>query len=114
MGAITSLFPLLILFSVVGIFAYIGFQIFLYTQTLAEHGKKRMEKGPISFSKDGGLKVNVKEVRQEDYADSTQSVLVNTWKLANESKAKSTSRSSYATGKPSTSRQNSGVSTGRA
>lgn len=30
-----------------------------------------MEKGPISFSKDG-MKVSVKDVSREDYEDSTQ------------------------------------------
>ena len=46
-------------------------QIFLYSMNVAEHGKKQMAKGPISFSKDG-VKVNVKDVRREDYEDSTQ------------------------------------------
>jgi hypothetical protein len=50
-----------------------------------------MEKGPISFSKEGGLKVNVKDVKREDYEDSTQSVLVKTWNLANESKSRPSS-----------------------
>jgi hypothetical protein len=119
MGALTSLLPLIILFTFVGAFAWIGYQvrtysatlpfwsadaglmfliylqIFLYTNTLAEHGKKHMEKGPITFSKEGGLKVNVKDVKREDYEDSTQSVLVKTWNLANESKSRpSSSRAS--------------------
>jgi hypothetical protein len=52
---------------------------------VAEHGKRKMSQGPISFSKDG-VKVNVKDVSRESYEDSTQSVLVKTWNLANESK----------------------------
>jgi hypothetical protein len=46
-------------------------QIFLYSLNVAEQSKKHMAKGPISFSKDG-VKVNVKDVRREDYEDSTQ------------------------------------------
>jgi len=79
---------------------------------VAEHGKKHMAKGPITFSKDG-VKVNVKDVRREDYEDSTQSVLVKTWTLANESKRPSISKSSSSSDKPSMSRNNSGISTSR-
>jgi len=107
---VLSLIPLLILFAFIGAFAWFGYQIYLYSLEMAQQGKKHMEKGPIVFTKDG-MKVNVKDVSREDYEDSTQSVLVKTWNLANESKSGG-SRASSRT-RPINSRQNSGVTTGR-
>ncbi|KAF4301421.1 hypothetical protein GTA08_BOTSDO10606 [Botryosphaeria dothidea] len=80
MGSLGQLIPLLILFVTVGVIAFIGYQIYLYTNELADKGVKKMEKKNIVFSKDG-MKVGVKEVRDEDYADRTQSVLVKAWSL---------------------------------
>jgi len=37
-----------------------------------------MEKKHVSFTKDG-MKVGVKELNDEDYADKTQNLLVKTW-----------------------------------
>jgi len=87
MGLFGSLLPLVVLFGFIGAFAWFGYQIFLYTNDLAEHGRKHMEKKNISFSKDGGLKVGVKHVNAEDIEDNTKSMFVKTWNLANESKA---------------------------
>ncbi|KAF1984423.1 hypothetical protein K402DRAFT_395770 [Aulographum hederae CBS 113979] len=75
-----SLVPLIILFLVVGVMAWVGYQMFVYSNELAERGKKKMEKKNITFTKDG-MKVGVKEVKDEDYADKTQSVLVKAWNL---------------------------------
>jgi len=36
----------------------------------------------VSFTKEGGLRVGVKELRDENYADKTQNVLVNVWNNA--------------------------------
>lgn len=46
-------------------------QIFIYSNELAERGKRKMEKKNVVFTKDGA-RVGVKEVRAEDYADRTQ------------------------------------------
>ncbi|KAG9529823.1 hypothetical protein KCU93_g3150, partial [Aureobasidium melanogenum] len=78
MGAIANLLPLVILFVFVGAFAFVGYQMYLWTNDLANHGKKTMEKKNVMFTKDG-MKVGVKEMSEEEYADRTQSVLVNTW-----------------------------------
>lgn len=43
----------------------------VYTNELKERGIKKMEKKNIMLTKDG-MKVGVKEVRDEDYADATQ------------------------------------------
>ncbi|KAG9699911.1 hypothetical protein KCU98_g4828, partial [Aureobasidium melanogenum] len=78
MGAISNLLPLVILFVFVGAFAFVGYQMYLWTNDLANQGKKTMEKKNVMFTKDG-MKVGVKEMSEEEYADRTQSVLVNTW-----------------------------------
>jgi hypothetical protein len=46
-------------------------QIYLYSNDLAAHGKRQMEKSNISFSK-GGMQVKVKNVKGEEIEDRTQ------------------------------------------
>lgn len=46
-------------------------QMYVYANELADRGKKKMEKKNVVFTKDG-MKVGVKEVKTEDYADKTQ------------------------------------------
>lgn len=72
MGALGNLIPLIILFVVVGGAAYVGFQIYTWSNEMGERGKKHMEKKNMSFTKDGGLKVGVKEMGNEAYEDKTQ------------------------------------------
>jgi hypothetical protein len=103
MGVFGNLFPLVILFLVVGGAGWVGYQvsspsscclskycehdvltmrqIYLYTEELAERGVKKMEKKNVVFTKDGA-RVGVKEVRAEDYADRTQRAFVKTWNAA--------------------------------
>jgi hypothetical protein len=69
---LTSLLPLVILFAVVGGAGYFGYQIYLWSNELADRGQKHMEKKNMTFTKDGGLKVGVKEMDAEEYADRTQ------------------------------------------
>ena len=95
MGAIGNLIPLIILFVLVGAFAFVGYQVrhhsqtalsalhlpitrlthwqqmYVWTNDLADQGKKKMEKKNVKFSKDG-MQVGVKEISEEDYADKTQ------------------------------------------
>ncbi|KAI4941981.1 hypothetical protein J4E91_010368 [Alternaria rosae] len=82
MGAL-NLIPLFILFAVVGGVGWVGYQIFLYSNELAERGVKKMEKKNVVFTKDGA-KVGVKEVNTEDYADKTQRAFVKTWNAAHD------------------------------
>lgn len=72
MGALGNLIPLIVLFAVVGGAAYIGFQIYTWSNEMGERGKAHMEKKHMSFTKEGGLKVGVKEVGTEAYEDRTQ------------------------------------------
>ncbi|KAF2455340.1 hypothetical protein BDY21DRAFT_73599 [Lineolata rhizophorae] len=81
MGALGNLFPLVVLFIVVGVGAYVGYSIYLWSNELTDRGKRKLEKKNVVFSKNG-MKVGVKEVRTEDYEDKTQSVLVKAWNLA--------------------------------
>lgn len=73
-----SIVPLVILLIVVGLFAVIGFVVYTVIQDISNKTKAKMEKKNISFTKDG-VKVSMKEVRDEDYKDQTQSVLVKVW-----------------------------------
>ena len=72
MGAFGNLIPLIVLFVVIGGGAYVGYQIYLWSNEMTDRGKKHMEKKNMSFTKDGGLKVGVKERSAESYGDSTQ------------------------------------------
>ncbi|EDU41219.1 conserved hypothetical protein [Pyrenophora tritici-repentis Pt-1C-BFP] len=82
MGAL-NLIPLIILFAVVGGIGWVGYQIYLYSNELAERGVKKMEKKNVVFTKDGA-KVGVKEVSTESYTDKTQRAFVKTWNAAQE------------------------------
>lgn len=55
--------------------------MYIFANDLADRGVKKMEKKNVVFTKDG-MKVGVKEVKSEDYADKTQSVLVKAWSYA--------------------------------
>ncbi|KAH6643840.1 hypothetical protein C7974DRAFT_407553 [Boeremia exigua] len=83
MGAL-NLVPLLILFLVVGGMGWVGYQIYLYSNQLAERGVRKMEKKNVVFTKDGA-RVGVKEVSAEQYADRTQRAFVKTWNSAQDS-----------------------------
>ncbi|QIW95979.1 hypothetical protein AMS68_001497 [Peltaster fructicola] len=77
-----AIIPLFILFAFVGVAAYIGYHISVWSSELADRGKKKLEKQNMSFTADGGLKVKVKQMSDESYADKTQNILVNTWNNA--------------------------------
>ena len=66
-----SIVPVIILFLVVLLFAVIGFVVYTIIQDISDKTKAKMEKKNIKFSKDG-MKVSMKEVRDEDYKDQTQ------------------------------------------
>ena len=72
MASLGNIVPLLVLFLVVGGGGYIGYQIYMWSNELTDRGKKHMEKKNMSFTKDGGLKVGVKERSNEAYEDKTQ------------------------------------------
>ncbi|KAG9201485.1 hypothetical protein G6514_005683 [Epicoccum nigrum] len=82
MGA-SNLIPLVILFLVVAGMGWVGYQIYLYSEQLAERGVRKMEKKNVVFTKDGA-RVGVKELSAEQAADRTQRAFVKTWNTAQE------------------------------
>ncbi|KAF2106293.1 hypothetical protein BDV96DRAFT_336012 [Lophiotrema nucula] len=87
MGALGNLVPLIILFVFVGGLAWVGYQVYLYSNQLADRGVRKMEKKNVVFTKDG-MKVGVKEIKAEDYADKTQRAFVKTWNAAQDADGK--------------------------
>lgn len=91
MGA-SSLLPLVVLFAIVGGVAWVGYQIFLYTNELAERGVHKLEKKNVVFTKDGA-RVGVKEMSAEKYKDRTQRAFVKTWDAAQDESSPYVTRS---------------------
>lgn len=63
--------PIVILFVFVGIFAFVGLQIYAVVNNIADTTNKKLEKKNVTFTKDG-MKVGIKEVKTERYVDQTQ------------------------------------------
>jgi hypothetical protein len=72
MAGLSNLVPLIILFVLIGGAGFVGYQIYLWSNEMTDRGKKHLEKKHMSFTKDGGLKVSVKERSAEAYTDKTQ------------------------------------------
>ncbi|MCJ1429343.1 hypothetical protein MMC29_007256, partial [Sticta canariensis] len=71
MSAFSKLAPLVILFVVLGIFAFIGYAIYTIANDVADKTAQKMENRHFSISKDG-MVVGVKEKKEERYVDQTQ------------------------------------------
>jgi hypothetical protein len=71
MGFLSKIFPLLVLFLVLAILGGVGFVVYTIIMDIKGHTTRKMEKRHVSFSREG-MKVGVKEVNAEDYADRTQ------------------------------------------
>ncbi|GAB7366301.1 hypothetical protein MBLNU230_g8101t1 [Neophaeotheca triangularis] len=82
MATLTSLLPLILLLLFVSGAAFVGYQLYLWSNELADKGKAKMGEKHMSFTKDGGLRVGVKDMGAEEYADRTQNVLVDAWSKA--------------------------------
>ncbi|KAJ9491430.1 hypothetical protein VN97_g1821 [Penicillium thymicola] len=77
MGA-RNLLPLILLLVFVGIIAAVGFVVYSIVQDVGKTTREKMERKNIAFTRDG-MKVQVREVKDEAYKDQTQSVLFNMW-----------------------------------
>ncbi|KAJ5773544.1 hypothetical protein N7457_008440 [Penicillium paradoxum] len=77
MGA-RSIIPLILLLAFVAIVAAVGYVVYSIMQDVSKHTREKMERKNIAFTKDG-MKVHVREVKDEAYKDQTQSVFVNMW-----------------------------------
>ena len=71
MTFLSKVVPLLIFFVVLIIGAFIGYVVYTIATDVAQKTSKKMEKKNISFGKEG-MKIGVKEVRNENYVDQTQ------------------------------------------
>ncbi|KAF6218572.1 hypothetical protein HO133_005922 [Letharia lupina] len=78
MTLLSKVVPLVIFFIVLTVAAFIGYAVYTIATDVAEKTSKKMEKKNISFGKDG-MKIGIKEVRNENYVDQTQSLLVKAW-----------------------------------
>lgn len=71
MTSFSKVVPLVIFFVVLTVTAFIGYVVYTIATDVAEKTSKKMEKKNISFGKEG-MKIGVKEVRNENYVDKTQ------------------------------------------
>jgi len=77
----SKLIPLFILFIFLGGFAFVAYHIFLAVTQIGNAANDKMQSKNVVFTKDG-LKVGVKEIKNENYVDRTQSILVKAWNLS--------------------------------
>lgn len=71
MTILGKLVPLVILFIVLAIAAFIGYAIYTIATDIADKTSKKMEQKNVSFGKEG-MKIGVKEIKTENYVDQTQ------------------------------------------
>ncbi|GKZ30398.1 hypothetical protein AbraIFM66950_008968 [Aspergillus brasiliensis] len=74
----TRLYPLFILLFVLLILSIIFYVTYSIIQDVKRNTRSKMEKKNVTFSRDG-VTVGVKELKDEDYLDRSQSILVNMW-----------------------------------
>lgn len=77
----SKLLPLFILLVFLGGFAFVAYYIFLAVTQIGAAANDKMQSKNVVFTKDG-LKVGVKEIKNENYVDRTQSILVKAWNLS--------------------------------
>lgn len=73
-----SLLPLAILFVVIAVLAVVGYIAYSIVQDVTKCTQQKMEERNVMFTKDG-MKVGVKELKEEDYVDRSRRILVNMW-----------------------------------
>lgn len=71
MTLLGKLLPLVILFGTLAAAAFVGYVIYSIATDIASKTSQKMEKKNINFGKDG-MRIGVKEVKNENYIDSTQ------------------------------------------
>ncbi|KAJ4406971.1 hypothetical protein N0V82_010011 [Gnomoniopsis sp. IMI 355080] len=84
----SQLLPLVVFFAVLVGAAWVGYQIYLSVTQMRGQVSERMGKKNVVFTKDG-LRVGVKQVKQEGEIDATQRYLVNAWNLSSNKDAAS-------------------------
>ncbi|KAJ5723281.1 hypothetical protein N7488_001316 [Penicillium malachiteum] len=76
--ALKNFVPLALLLLFVAVLAAVGYVAYSIVQDVSKNTREKMERKHVVFSKDG-MKVEVKEIKDEEYKDRSQSVLVNMW-----------------------------------
>ncbi|KAJ4421507.1 hypothetical protein N0V85_000157 [Neurospora sp. IMI 360204] len=80
-SAFSQILPLILTLVVVAGIAFVVYQVYLSALQFRDNTAQRMERKNLAFSKDGGLRVSVKDVGDETYLDRTQSWFVKAWEL---------------------------------
>ena len=68
---LSKVVPLVVLFIVLAIAAFIGYAAYTIATDIADKTSKKMEQKNISFGKEG-MKIGVKDIKTENYVDQTQ------------------------------------------
>ena len=66
-----NLLPLILLLLFVAVLAVIGYVVYTIVQDVSKNTRAKMERKHIAFTKDG-MKVQVREMQDEQYKDRTQ------------------------------------------
>jgi len=80
-SAVSKLLPVIILLVVLGGAAFVGYHLYLAFTQISSAAEKKMQSKNVVFTKDG-LKVGVKEIKNENYVGKTQNLFVKAWNLS--------------------------------
>ncbi|KAK3180410.1 hypothetical protein K4F52_008261 [Lecanicillium sp. MT-2017a] len=75
-----TLLPLVLALGLFSVIGWVGYQIYLSINKMGETASERMGKKNVVFTKDG-MRVGVKQVKNENYVDATQNYVVKAWNL---------------------------------
>ncbi|KAH8718077.1 hypothetical protein HC256_002735 [Beauveria bassiana] len=78
--AAIQILPLIITLCVVGGIGFVLYHVYLSVTKMGETASQKMGKKNVVLTKDG-MRVGVKNVRNERYVDQTQSYVVKAWNL---------------------------------
>jgi len=80
-SALSKLLPLLIFLLLLSLFAFVGYHLYVSIQKISTAVSTKLESKNVVFTKDG-LRVGVRDLKNESYVDMTQSFLVKAWNLS--------------------------------
>ncbi|KAF4978406.1 hypothetical protein FZEAL_5197 [Fusarium zealandicum] len=79
-STISQVLPLLVVLALLGVGGWVGYQVYISVAKMQDAASERMGKKNVVFTKDG-VKVGVKQLKQENYVDATQNWVVKAWNL---------------------------------
>ncbi|KAG7433719.1 hypothetical protein FoTM2_002198 [Fusarium oxysporum f. sp. vasinfectum] len=82
----SQVLPLIIVFALLSVGGWVGYQVYISVAKMSDAASERMGKKNVVFTKDG-VKVGVKQIKNENYVDATQSWFVKAWNLGTTSDA---------------------------